>query len=104
MEEFSLKEAVVADVEYHPDGTGELLTIWLRLKDGKLVAIYPDGYRLRPMEQPWMEEFHGGNTSRKQSPIIDADKNIPVCDHPFFLEGKCTTCGHGIQEHYDPKY
>ena len=70
MDELSLKGAVVTDAEYHFEGTGELLTIWLRLKDGKLVAIYPDEYKLHPMEQPWMEEFHGGNTSQKQSPII----------------------------------
>jgi hypothetical protein len=70
MDLFELKGAVVTDVEYHFEGTGELLTIWLRTKDGRLVAIYPNGYMLRPMEQPWSEEFHGGNTSQKQSDII----------------------------------
>ena len=54
--------ATVTSVSYHPE-TGETLTIWLRLTNGKLVAINPseNGYKLLIDSCDWAEEFHGGN-------------------------------------------
>lgn len=58
-----LKQAVITDVEYHFRGTGELLTIWVRAKDGKLYSLIPVDYRIEIIESPWSEKYHGGKTN-----------------------------------------
>lgn len=54
-----LKQAVITDVEYHYGG--ELLTLWVRAKDGKLYSLIPVEYRFGILECPYAEEYHGGN-------------------------------------------
>jgi hypothetical protein len=54
-----LKQAVITDVEHNYD-TGELLTIWVRAKDGKLFSLIPVDYRFGVLECPYAEKYHGG--------------------------------------------
>ena len=58
--------ATVTSVAYHPE-TGEILTIWLRLTNGKLVATYPSdlGYKLLIDHCDWAEERRGGKHDNK---------------------------------------
>ena len=57
---YTLRGAVVTDYYLHC-GTGELLTIWVRLPNGKLASIIPNpsGYKLDIDLCPWSEEHHG---------------------------------------------
>ena len=58
-----LKQAVITDVEYNVRGTGELLSLWVRAKDGKLYSLIPVDYRIGIIESPWAEKCHGGKTN-----------------------------------------
>jgi hypothetical protein len=55
-----LKQAVITDVEYHCEGTGELLTIWVRAKDGNLYSLIPVEYKFGILACPYAEKYHGG--------------------------------------------
>jgi len=52
--------SVVTDIEYHCDGTGEVLTVWLRKPDKTLISLIPVGYKIETLECHWSEPFHGG--------------------------------------------
>lgn len=60
MLDVDLKNAVITDVEYHCEGTGELLTIWVRATDGKLYSLLPNDYKFAILKTPWAEKYHGG--------------------------------------------
>jgi prepilin-type processing-associated H-X9-DG protein len=64
----------VTDIEYHAEGTGELLTIWVRLVDKRLVSITPCNFTSNLISCPWSEEFHGGslNVLFGDDPLINA--------------------------------
>lgn len=66
--DLKLKGSTITDVEYHQD-TGELLTVWVRNPEGKLISLIPEGYRIASIECPWSERFHGGKVPLKQSQI-----------------------------------
>lgn len=55
-----LKNAVITDVEYHQD-TGELLTLWVRMNDKRLVKIIPVDFVMKLHSCPYDEEQHGNS-------------------------------------------
>jgi hypothetical protein len=54
-----LKGGIITDVEVH-DSTKEVLRLWVRLADGKLVCLIPVDYRIGAMDAPLSELRHGG--------------------------------------------
>jgi hypothetical protein len=84
----------ITDIEYHSEGTGELLTFWIRLTDGRLVSIIPVSCVSKLTSCPFAEESHGGslNVLRKDDPLIGATiTDVDIVYNGFFSSGELTT-------------
>lgn len=60
MKKEELVGGVITDVEIHCENHTDVLTVWVRIPDGRLVMLMPADYRFDVRPCPWSEEFHGG--------------------------------------------